>query len=82
MAGADQGRPIARDVLGFLSAGLLPVPWLVAESFGGLGLPMELVATLSGLAILGGAFLLSWAMELAERDVPQSLAILVLALVF
>jgi cation:H+ antiporter len=81
MTGADRGRPIARDVLGFLSAGLLPVPWLVAESFGGLGLPMELVATLSGLAILGGAFLLSWAMELAERDVPQSLAILVLALV-
>jgi cation:H+ antiporter len=81
MAGADRGRSIARDVLGFLSAGLLPVPWLVAESFGGLGLPMELVATLSGLAILGGAFLLSWALELAERDVPQSLAILVLALV-
>jgi cation:H+ antiporter len=81
MGGAEPGRPIARDVLGFLSAGLLPVPWLVAESFGGLGLPMELVATLSGLAILGGAFLLSWAMELAERDVPQSLAILVLALV-
>lgn len=81
MTSADRGRPIARDVLGFLSAGLLPVPWLVAESFGGLGLPMELVAVLSGLAILGGAFLLSWAMELAERDVPQSLAILVLALV-
>jgi cation:H+ antiporter len=81
MTSADPGRPIARDVLGFLSAGLLPVPWLVAESFGGLGLPMELVAVLSGLAILGGAFLLSWAMELAERDVPQSLAILVLALV-
>ncbi len=81
MAGAGRERLGARNVLGFLSAGLLPVPWLVAESFGGLGLPMELVATLSGLAILGGAFLLSWAMELAERDVPQSLAILALALV-
>ena len=36
---------------------------------------------LAGLAILGGAFLLSWATELAERDIPQSLALLVLALV-
>ena len=81
MAGASRERLVARNVLGFLSAALLPVPWLVAESFGGLGLPMELVATLSGLAILGAALLLSWAMELAERDVPQSLAILALALV-
>ena len=38
-------------------------------------------ATLAGLAILGGAFVLSWATELAERDIPQALAILVLALV-
>ncbi|MEN8182211.1 MAG: sodium:calcium antiporter, partial [Myxococcota bacterium] len=81
MTDGGQERPIARDVLGFLAAGLLPIPWLVAQSFGGLGLPMELVATLSGIAILGGAFILSWAMELAERDVPQSLAILALALV-
>lgn len=81
MGGAGRGRSLVRDVLGFVAAALLPVPWLVAESFGGLGLPMEWVAVLSGLAILGGAFLLSWAMELAERDIPQSLAILVLALV-
>jgi len=38
------------------------------------------VATAAGLAILGGAFLLSWAAELAERDIPQALAILFLAL--
>jgi cation:H+ antiporter len=70
-----------RDLVWFVVAGTLPVPWLVAESFQGLGLPQEIVAVFSGLAILGGAFILSWAMELAERDVPQSLAILVLALV-
>jgi cation:H+ antiporter len=74
-------RSRKRDVLAFVAAGGLPVPWAVAQSFGGLGLPQEIVACLSGLAILGGAFVLSWAMELAERDVPQSLAILVLALV-
>jgi cation:H+ antiporter len=74
-------RSRKRDVIAFAVAGVLPVPWAVAQSFGGLGLPQEVIACLSGLAILGGAFVLSWAMELAERDVPQSLAILVLALV-
>ncbi len=74
-------RSRKRDVLAFVAAGALPVPWAVAQAFGGLGLPQEAIACLSGLAILGGAFVLSWAMELAERDVPQSLAILVLALV-
>jgi cation:H+ antiporter len=74
-------RSRKRDVFAFVAAGTLPVPWAVAQSFGGLGLPQEVIACLSGLAILGGAFVLSWAMELAERDVPQSLAILVLALV-
>jgi cation:H+ antiporter len=46
-----------------------------------MGLPHEAIAVLAGVAILGGAFLLTWATELAERDVPQSLAILVLALI-
>jgi cation:H+ antiporter len=74
-------RSRKRDVFAFVAAGALPVPWAVAQAFGGLGLPQEAIACLSGIAILGGAFVLSWAMELAERDVPQSLAILVLALV-
>jgi cation:H+ antiporter len=41
----------------------------------------EWVAAMTGTAILGGAFLLTWATELAERDVPQAAAILILALV-
>ncbi len=65
----------------FLAAGSLPVPWMISAQFEGLGYPPELTATLAGLAILGGAMLLSWATELAERDIPQSVAILVLALV-
>ena len=51
------------------------------EPFDGLGLSPHTVAWLAGFAILGGAVLLSWATELAERDIPQALAILVLALV-
>jgi cation:H+ antiporter len=74
-------RSRKRDFVLLLIAGALPIPWILIEPFEGLGLPPEVVATLSGVAILGGAILLSWATELAERDIPQSLAILVLALV-
>jgi cation:H+ antiporter len=70
-----------RDVSLFVVSALLPMPWLVAHAIGGLSLPAEAVAPMAGLAILGGAFLLSWATELAERDIPQSLALLVLALI-
>ncbi len=70
-----------RDLVWFLIAAALPVPWVAAHALGGLGLQHEGIAALSGFAILGAAFLLSWSMELAERDIPQSLALLVLALV-
>jgi cation:H+ antiporter len=70
-----------RDLAWFLLAAFLPVPWIAAYHLGGLGLPPELEALLSGFSILGAAFLLSWSMELAERDIPQNLALLVLALV-
>jgi cation:H+ antiporter len=70
-----------RDLGWFLFAAGLPVPWLAAYHVGGLGLPPEWQSLLSGLAILGSAFMLSWSMELAERDIPQNLALLVLALV-
>jgi cation:H+ antiporter len=58
----------------------MPLPWLGARCLS-LALAPELVAPLAGGAILGAAFLLSWATELGERDIPQSLALLVLALV-
>ncbi len=71
----------ARDLLWFVFGVMLPVPWMVAHAFGGLGLPFEAMAVISGAAILGAAFMLSWSCEVAERDIPQSLALLVLALV-
>lgn len=70
-----------RDLIWFCFGAVLPVPWVVAETWGGLGFPAEGVAVASGLAILGAAFMLSWSCELAEREVPQSLALLGLALV-
>ncbi|MGE4609310.1 MAG: sodium:calcium antiporter [Myxococcota bacterium] len=70
-----------RNVIMFLVAGSLPLPWMISAQFDGLEYPPELTATLAGVAILGAAMLLSWATELAERDIPQAVAILVLALV-
>jgi cation:H+ antiporter len=70
-----------RDILLFLGAAALPMPWIIAERYDGMGLEPVAIAVLAGVAILGAAFLLSWATELAERDIPQGLAILVLALV-
>jgi cation:H+ antiporter len=78
---APRRRLRKRDLGWFVLAAALPVPWLAAYHLGGLGLPPEWQATLSGVAILGSAFMLSWSMELAERDIPQNLALLVLALV-
>jgi cation:H+ antiporter len=80
-AAVEERRLRRRDLAWFSLAALLPVPWVVAHHLGGLGIPPEGVSLLAGLAILGAAFLLSWSMELAERDIPQQLALLVLALV-
>ena len=74
-------RSRKRDLIAIACAGALPIPWIALNNFPGLELPSEFVAVAAGIAILGGAFLLSWACELAERDIPQALAILVLALV-
>jgi cation:H+ antiporter len=57
---------------------LLPLPWLASPSA---GLSHAVVASFTGIAIVGAAFLLSWSVELGERDIPQSFALLELALV-
>ena len=74
-------RSRKRDLLAFAFAGALPLPWIALHHLPGFELPSEMVALAAGVAILGGAFLLSWACELAERDIPQALAILFLALI-
>ena len=66
--------------LPYLLAAAASAPWLgcVVTGQHPEGLP---TALMTGVAILGSAFLLSWACEVAEEDVPQALAVSVLALV-
>jgi len=59
---------------------LLPAQWLAVLALGGeLGHPAHAVS--SGFAIFGAAFLLSWAAETGQVDIPQALALAFLALV-
>lgn len=62
-----------------LAAGIA-VPWIVLRIAGFHGAP-PLVALLAGLAIVGAAFLLSWAAEVAQMEISQALAVAVLSLV-
>ena len=66
---------------------VLTIPWIwMFFSYGGYGTvhPGENIApsvavVVAGVAILGAAFILAWAAETAEKDVPQAFAIAVLA---
>ena len=61
---------------------LIPLPWMfLALTGGGHHLNPGLISLLSGVAIIGAAFLLSWGAELAERDIPRALALIALALI-
>lgn len=57
----------------------LTLPWLISFLTGA-HYPPHIEAFLSGLAVLGSAFLLSWAAETAEMDVPRSVSLAVVAL--
>src|SRR4030095_3734003 len=60
---------------------LLCLQW-IAIPFAGIHLtPPQFEALSSGVAIFGAAFLLSWAAELSQKDIPQALAIALLALI-
>jgi cation:H+ antiporter len=66
--------------LWMVSALLLCLQWIVAH-FLDLQISPWWIAFISGLGIFGAAFLLSWASELAQLDIPQALALAFLALV-
>ncbi len=59
---------------------LMGVPGAVVR-FSGISVDPIVAAAVYGLGIVAGAFLLSWAAEVAELDVSASLAIAVLALI-
>jgi cation:H+ antiporter len=62
------------------SATTLCLQWIVIHFIGGHP-PPHWMSLSSGLAIFGAAFMLSWAAELAQKDIPQALAIALLALI-
>ena len=68
-----QGLPL-------IGALILALQWIVLAA-GGTHLAPPYSAVAPGLGIFGAAFLLSWAAELAELEIPRTLALAFLALV-
>jgi cation:H+ antiporter len=68
-----------------LVALLMPLPWIVIKLTGQshhlIDTNPRSVAFITGVSIIGAAFLLSWGAELSERDIPRSLALIALALI-
>ncbi len=62
------------------STTLLCLQWIIIH-FSGAHPPPHWQALSSWVAIFGAAFVLSWAAELAQKDIPQALAIALLALI-
>ena len=64
-------------ILGFMAFG---APAFVLR-FSGIHLDPVITALIMGIGIVGGAFLLSWAAEVAQLDISASFAIAILALI-
>ena len=70
------------NLLWLIGAILAPLVWLVPHHTGiGHDLGPLTVSVLAGISIVGAAFLLTWATELAEEDVPPAFALIILALI-
>lgn len=69
-----------KNFLAIFSVAALTLPWL-AVKFMGIALSPPQAALFSGLAIVGAAFLLSWAAETSEVDIPRSLSLAFVALI-
>ncbi|WP_255148669.1 sodium:calcium antiporter [Halorarius halobius] len=77
MAVFDRLRHPLAAVAGAL---LLTLPWVVSSLSGAVhGYGTGTVVAIAGLAVLGASFMLAWAAETAEKDVPRAFAIAVLA---
>jgi len=71
---------VIRSALWLVGASTLPAAWFAVHFSGATHEPVRL-AVASGAAIFGAGFLLSWAAEVAQLDVPRALALAVLALI-
>ena len=66
----------------YILAVLMTVPGMVMHLLFGHGEVSPItVAILSGMAILGASFLLTWACEVAQLDIPQAVAVAVVAFI-
>ncbi|HVF09452.1 MAG TPA: hypothetical protein VNA16_01540 [Abditibacteriaceae bacterium] len=80
-------KPSRRNWIYLLLAIAATLPWVFLyyaaprDAAGHWELSYLVVATLSGLAILAAAFLLSWGAEVAQLDMAQSLALVILSLI-
>src|SRR4029079_13099897 len=63
-----------------LAAATLCLQWIFI-SLSSTALSPELQALSAGVAIFGASFMLSWAAELAQLEIPQALALALLALI-
>jgi len=63
-----------------IAAAILPLPALAVRG-GLLALPLPVATAAYGIAVLGAAFLLTWAAEAVERDLSGPIAFAILALV-
>jgi len=73
-------KPTLKSLLPVATAASVAVPWMVLRLTGFHGSPI-VEAILAGLAVLGAAFLLSWAAELAQLDISGALAVALLSLI-
>ena len=76
--------PVGRDYVFMALAIAVTLPWIVLRFQGYHPSTADghaTVAALTGLAIVGAAFMLSWAAEAFEKDVSQALALALLALI-
>src|SRR5215211_2133778 len=76
----DDEPPVGRGLTSVLLAIGVTIP-AIALRIGGASLGHGFDALLFGLAIVGAAFILSWAAEVAQLDISAGLAIAVLALI-
>jgi len=83
---APQPGPNARRNWAYLLITIAAtLPWIIlahtSQHNGHFSLSHILIAVLSGIAILAAAFLLSWGAEVAQLDMSQSLALVILSLI-
>ncbi|MBI4386496.1 MAG: sodium:calcium antiporter [Elusimicrobia bacterium] len=80
MGRTERASSAARSLFFILLAAAASLQWVLQRCVG-FHPPQPWTAFLPGLSIFGAAFLLTWAAEAAEMDIPQNISIAILALI-